>query len=129
MILKNKVPELAENVANAAGIYPKKLPPNFPSDIPIYTGLAPVVGAAKGEVLTAQLEGKGEKAQVVSYYQEQMSQKGWTEMGVTEMGESGQMVRFEKGDHVAIVTVLTGSSGQVNVNITYGKKDKVEESD
>jgi hypothetical protein len=63
-----------------AGLPKTKLPSNFPSDVPIYSGLTPNYSASNKMQGTASviMTGSGDADKIVDFYKKDLAVKGWT---------------------------------------------------
>lgn len=100
-----------------------KLPDNFPSDVPVYSGLKAVVSmsdkAHDGGVVTFMASGKA-GGDIVKFYQKELPAQSWTEDTVTAMGEMTTMAYSKSGRTVTLMVMP--SDKDTTVQITYSKK-------
>ena len=100
-----------------------KLPANFPKDIPAFAGLKPIASAVSSEGdVNASLTGKGDKAEIVAFYKEQMVKEGWTETKASETENTAGLV-YEKDDFQAEI-MITSVPGDDQVIVLLARKKK-----
>ena len=100
-----------------------KLPDNFPSDVPVYSGLRPTVSVADrahdaGSV--GFISSSASSSDVVSFYHDKMKSGGWTEDTNLSVGSTTTLA-YSQGASKVTVSV-TASGGQTMVQIVYMKK-------
>ncbi|HVX84683.1 MAG TPA: hypothetical protein VH253_07690 [Phycisphaerae bacterium] len=110
------------HVADASG-KPLKLPSNFPSDLPVYSGMNSTFSASdnlsgEGSVL---LQGSADHQTLVDYYRKQMKDAGWEQTDDTEVAGVSQMT-YTKDVRKAQVQVSAGDNGTTMLMLSYSKK-------
>lgn len=119
--------QMKENARKAGVNYSENgnavsLPSNFPSDVPVYSGMKPIQSVSppgqQGGQVTFQ--GNAGLQALADYYKTQLTGKGWDAQQAIANGDSNLQF-FAKGDQS--ITVLATSDGpQATVVVTYGKK-------
>jgi hypothetical protein len=98
------------------------LPPNFPSDLPVYTGMTPTFAMSDNTKGTGAVmfSSPDSTDKVIAYYQKSMTDQGWKEESNTSIN-SGAVITYSKSGTQASLTVSPDGTKSA-VSITYGKK-------
>lgn len=86
-----------------------KIPDDFPSDVPRYPGAKTVTVSLQGNKKEASLAQttSDSVSKVVEWFAGQMRNNGFTEASSLDLGTSGKMISYEKGD-VKIGATIAG---------------------
>jgi len=101
-----------------------RLPANFPSDVPTYSGFVPTFAlsdknAGSGSVI---FTGKGSTETVSDWYEKQLQQNGWKQESSTSVNEA-YIQSYSKDNRTLSVSITPETDGKTTlISIGYGKK-------
>ena len=101
-----------------------KLPDNFPSDVPIFSGMSPTMSYSDKarEAGMAMFTASGKVgADVIQYYQKELPGQGWKEDNVVNIGATTTLIYSKEGRTVTVMATANDDNTTM-VQITYGKK-------
>lgn len=98
-----------------------KLPSNFPSDVPVYSGLSPTYSMAdktknSGVVM---FNGAGDPEKVSAYYQKELEAKGWKQETNTTFNNM-TVLKYSKDEQTVNLSIVP-EDGKLTVTMQYGK--------
>jgi hypothetical protein len=102
-----------------------KLPANFPSDVPVYSGLTPgfsFADKAKGSG-SVMLSGKVDKDKAQAYYEKELAAKGWKQEQNTDIGAGSVLVYSKEGRKLSMTIIPEADKGETMVTISYEKSE------
>jgi hypothetical protein len=109
--------ENGESIAMGENV---KVPDNFPSEVPRYSpsiAKSVSVNAAKGEaflILMADVD----PDEVLSWYNEETTAKGWVQRTSSEMGDGNYAMTYSRADGSELSVLITGSEDQKQTTVT-----------
>jgi hypothetical protein len=108
------------NMPDASGT--TAMPSNFPTDIPVYSGLKVTYSAAEipKEAGQATFTSSGSAADIKTFYDKQMIDNGWTQDS-TNTNAEGSSSTYSKDTRTASISINSSGSTS-NVVVIYGKK-------
>ena len=98
------------------------LPASFPADVPVYSGFKVVSRIAPPDSKggSVAFTGSGSPADVGTFYDKQLTDKGWKQVMANTQGDSVTEA-YTKDDQTVSITAVN-SGGKTTLTITYGKK-------
>jgi hypothetical protein len=107
-----------------------KVPDDFPSDVLRYepaTAISVTMDTDRKEALL-MLTADVDPDVVMSWYNEQTSEKGWVPRSSTEMGEGNYMNVYSRADGSTMSVLIAGSEDQKQTSITLTWKKNAEQN-
>jgi len=97
------------------------MPANFPTDVPVYTGLTPNMSRAdktngSGMVM---LTGKVDKDKMVAYYEKELEGKGWKQEQNQDLGVATIMTYSKESRRLTLTASPNADTGDTTVTISY----------
>jgi hypothetical protein len=100
-----------------------KLPANFPSDVPVYSGLTPMPMGSFADKMkgsgVAQLSGRVDKDKTEAYYEQQLKDKGWKQESNQDFGAGTIMIYSKDKRKLSVQIVPDSDKGETLVTISY----------
>lgn len=97
----------------------QQLPPGFPEDIPVYSGAKVLGSMVLGPTTMVTLESDAALGDVSSFYQSQLTVKGWSQAFSSSPSPESSSSIYRK-DNRRLTLTLTGDGGKTSLVLAYG---------
>jgi len=101
----------------------QQLPSGFPDDIPVYSGARAQGSMIMGPMTMVTLESEASVGDISSFYQSQLSAKGWTQaFSASPTPESSSSIY--KKDNRQLTLTISGTGGKTSLILAYGQEQQ-----